>query len=56
MAFAEALKDVDEVLLEDDHQEKDTDDDLLGAHEPLEVGSVDHATVNLELSESIVNL
>jgi len=29
---------------------------LVGAHETLEVGSVDHATVNLELSEGIVDL
>jgi len=29
---------------------------LLGGHESLEVGSVDHATVNLELGEGIVDL
>jgi len=29
---------------------------LVGAHETLQVGSVDHAAVNLELGEGIVNL
>jgi len=29
---------------------------LVGAHETLQVGGVDHATVDLELSESIVDL
>jgi len=31
-------------------------DFLLGAHETLEVGSVDHATVDLEFTEGIVDL
>jgi len=30
--------------------------DLVGAHETLEVGGVDHSTVDLELGEGIVNL
>jgi len=30
--------------------------DLVGAHESLQVGSVDHATVDLELGEGVVNL
>jgi len=29
---------------------------LVGGHETLEVGSVDHAAVDLELGEGIVNL
>ena len=29
---------------------------LLGAHQSLEVGSVNHTTVNLELSKSIIDL
>ena len=29
---------------------------LLGAHQSLEMGSVNHTTVNLELSKSIIDL
>ncbi len=31
-------------------------DDLLGHHEGLEVGSVDHAAVDLELGEGVIHL